>query len=189
MLPNTRPGRAEYTRCTMASTIQLLLTSTLCVGSLVACASTDSTPKAPSSPSSGPSSIPSSNGVNQAPAPVSILGQWRVTSIKTVVEEIPAPKGEAVVIEFAPRNAKGEWLVAGNGGVNRFGGSYGFTPGEGAVGSLNFGPLLSTMMAGASDRMAFEAALLAALAASRTVTVEPKTLVIDAGDARVTMIR
>ncbi|MDZ4756116.1 MAG: META domain-containing protein [Phycisphaerae bacterium] len=146
-----------------------------------------------------PRSGPGASG-RDAPVgePSAIEGRWRVLNVLTQVETIIAPTTETpIFIEFQPRSmaapgaatSANQTVALGYAGVNRFSAPYMYSRGELKVGALSIGPVVATRMAGPPNRNAFETALLTALESARTATVDGETLMIDSGDARVTLMR
>jgi heat shock protein HslJ len=118
-----------------------------------------------------------------------ILGAWHVVAIEATdgTREPLIPPGRPT-LEFS-RSDSGPGRLSGDGGVNRFGGPFEFSLGERNVGVLKIRDLAATRRAGPEDAMRFEEALLAALQAARTVTINGSDAVIDTGRDRVRMIR
>jgi len=106
-----------------------------------------------------------------------LVGEWRV-DVRThtpAPDDAPAGDGTAVPGDEAPRTAsltfEGDGQVFGTGGVNRLRGTWSVEDG-----TLTFGPVVSTLMAGPEPAMRREAELLRLLR-------EPLELRTDEGAA------
>lgn len=107
-----------------------------------------------------------------APANIdALIGQWAVTSIGALDTTAIGP-----TIEFTA-----DGTVHGFAGVNRFNGTYAATDGE-----IEFGPMMSTMMAGPDDAMTVEQCLLLALVDTQSATIGDGVLTIGSGGTAVT---
>jgi len=98
----------------------------------------------------------------------------------TELEGTELPEGAPPSLAFDGGDAPGAISVAGHSGVNRFGGSATI-----ADGTLSFGALMSTRMAGPPERMQLEAAYLAMLQSVDGASIVGDTLTLSAGGRRV----
>jgi heat shock protein HslJ len=104
------------------------------------------------------------------------LGTWQTA----LLGGESVPDGVISTITFTE-----EHRVEGNGGVNRFGGTFDLLDGE-----IELGPLFSTRMAGPEPAMAHESRLLSALEGRHPLSLDGDTLVIGtgAGELRFTRV-
>jgi putative lipoprotein len=109
------------------------------------------------------------------PAFEALHGVWRIDA----VDGEPALQDPDATIEFHD-----DGRVAGTAGVNRFAGEWSVTGG-----TLTFGPLATTLMAGPQDRMDQEAAILRILASPLVATLEGAAAVLEGSDGRLELTR
>lgn len=105
---------------------------------------------------------------DNADAPTELEGSW-------TLETLGGAKSDPAVVTQLNMN---EGQASGNAGVNTFTGSY-EAPEDG---TLTFGPLATTMMAGPDAAMQQEQAFLKALADTKTFTTEDGALVLMDAD-------
>jgi len=105
---------------------------------------------------------------DSANAPTQLEGSW-------TLETLGGAKSDPAVVSQLNMN---EGKASGNAGVNTFTGSY-EAPEDG---TLTFGPLATTMMAGPDAAMQQEQAFLKALADTKKFTTEDGALVLMDGD-------
>ncbi len=105
---------------------------------------------------------------DNADAPTELEGSW-------TLETLGGAKSDPAVVTQLNMN---EGKASGNAGVNTFTGSY-EAPEDG---TLTFGPLATTMMAGPDAAMQQEQAFLKALADTKTFTTEDGALVLMDAD-------
>ena len=112
---------------------------------------------------------------DNADAPTELEGSW-------TLETLGGAKSDPAVVTQLNMN---EGKASGNAGVNTFTGSY-EAPEDG---TLTFGPLATTMMAGPDAAMQQEQAFLKALADTKTFTTEDGALVLmDADDTKLAVL-
>jgi heat shock protein HslJ len=127
-------------------------------------------------------------------------GTWRFTEVAGVPLD-DGPERAHPALTFS-----GDGQVYGTGGVNRLRGTWSFTadgdaaaradaPGTGpapvpdaSTGTLTFGPVVTTLMAGTPEHMARERAVLDLLAHPVRVTVADGALVLTDGEGRVSRL-
>lgn len=129
--------------------------------------------------------------------PMSIVGEWKVVSIERGGETILPPdasgRGNPMspisTISFAPTVGAAGGRIEVFTGVNRGSGRYNFSPGERDTGAFGVERIALTRMAGSPEAMAFEASLLRALEAGRTVSAAENGITIECGDGRIRLAR
>jgi heat shock protein HslJ len=158
--------------------LTLLFPTLLLAGCLLSCSASPRAYENPTSPPAATLERPS------------IFGVWKVVAIETAGggRLVPPTSGRPVELEFAAP-VDGQARVNGYAGVNRFGGPYSHSLGEGDVGVLLIGSLAATRMAGPEDAMRFEDALLDALGRARTIAFDGREAAIDTGDERIVIAR
>ena len=113
---------------------------------------------------------------DSADAPTQLEGSWKL-------ETLGGAKTDPAVVSELNMN---EGKASGNSGVNTFTGSY-EAPDDG---TLTFGPLATTMMAGPDAAMQQEQAFLKALADTRKFTTEDGGLVLmDDSENRLAVLK
>lgn len=108
------------------------------------------------------------------PEPAGVVGAWDVVAIGS--EDVSAL---GAFVEFT---ADGQ--VQGFSSVNSFHGPY-----AEADGTIEFGPVVSTRMAGPEPAMALESALFAVLAGAQPIALDGDVLTLGSGDAAVQLNR
>jgi heat shock protein HslJ len=104
-------------------------------------------------------------------------GTWRFVEVAGV--ELPeGPERAHPALTFS-----GDGQVYGTGGVNRLRGTWAY-----ADGTLTFGPVVTTLMAGTPEHTARERAVLDLLAGPLTVAVADGALLLTDGEGRVSRL-
>jgi heat shock protein HslJ len=104
-------------------------------------------------------------------------GTWRFVQVAGV-ELVDGPERAHPELTFS-----GDGQVYGTGGVNRLRGTWAY-----AGGTLTFGPVVTTLMAGTPEHMARERAVLDLLGGPLTVEVADGALLLTDGEGRVSRL-
>ncbi|HET6352575.1 MAG TPA: META domain-containing protein [Coriobacteriia bacterium] len=107
-------------------------------------------------------------GCTKGPDPAMLVGSWRLESFNPTDDFAPDP---SVTTEITFKDGK----VTGKGGVNRFGGSYDF----GYDGTLTFGEIVSTRMAGPEVAMTQETKFFEVLGKTKRFEFNENKLILE----------